>query len=194
MNILYSEGNLYLDEKNIYRNMNVKKLFGPIINKMDFTYAINNEYICDYRLYIPAIYEENGKDNDEDIRIITDELKELNNTAKPSKFKNEAVNLAIKRYGTFMNDYNGNKQDDILLQEGDVVKIPFCNNLISIKGNVRREGKFEMKEKETFDNLLNFCGGLNDYAYKGGATIISLTDTGRKVVNISKSNFNNYSR
>jgi len=84
---------------------------------------------------------------------------------------------------------NGSKKDDILLQEGDVVKIPFCKTLVSINGNVRREGKYEMQEKETFDRLLELCGGLDDRAYKGSATLISLTDTGRKVVTIINKEF-----
>lgn len=87
---------------------------------------------------------------------------------------------------------NGSKKDDILLQEGDVVKIPFCKTLVSINGNVRREGKYEMQEKETFDKLLELCGGFNDRAYKGSATLISLTDTGRKVVTVNNNEFSTY--
>jgi hypothetical protein len=87
---------------------------------------------------------------------------------------------------------NGSKKDDVLLQEGDVIKIPFCKTLVSINGNVRREGKYELQEKETFDMLLELCGGLDDRAYKGSATLISLTDTGRKVVTIKKIEFSSY--
>lgn len=87
---------------------------------------------------------------------------------------------------------NGSKKDDILLQEGDVVKIPFCKTLVSINGNVRREGKYEMQEKETFDKLLELCGGLDERAYKGSATLISLTDTGRKVVTIKNNEFTSF--
>ena len=83
-------------------------------------------------------------------------------------------------------------RSDFLLQEGDVIKIPYSQTLISIKGSVKRQGKYEMKEKENIDNLLEYCGGLNDLAYRGGATIISLTDTGRKVTNVDKSKFSNY--
>lgn len=87
---------------------------------------------------------------------------------------------------------NGSKKDDILLQEGDVVKIPFCKTLVSINGNVRREGKYEMQEKETFEKLLELCGGFDDRAYKGNATLISLTDTGREVVTIKNNEFSSY--
>ena len=87
---------------------------------------------------------------------------------------------------------NGSKKDDILLQEGDVVKIPFCKTLVSINGNVRRAGKYEMQEKETFDRLLELCGGFDDRAYKGNATLISLTDTGRKVVTVNNNEFASY--
>ncbi len=47
----------------------------------------------------------------------------------------------------------GNQSDNILLQEGDVIRIPYYKNRITISGNVKREGKFEMLADETFNDL-----------------------------------------
>lgn len=101
-------------------------------------------------------------------------------------------NQLLKKSDLYSFLLNGSKKDDILLQEGDVVKIPYCKTMVSINGNVRREGKYEMQEKETFDRLLEFCGGFDDRAYKGSVTLISLTDTGRKVVTVQNKEFTSF--
>ena len=70
--------NEFINEENIYINkVNVKKMFGPIINKMNFTEAIKNNYICDYRIYIPIIYNEDGKEMINDNSVFIQDIKNL---------------------------------------------------------------------------------------------------------------------
>jgi hypothetical protein len=41
--------------------------------------------------------------------------------------------------------------------------VPFIGDLVEVKGSVKQVGVFEMKEKETFSDLLDYTGGyLND--------------------------------
>ena len=48
----------------------------------------------------------------------------------------------------------GNQKDNIILHEGDVIRIPYYKNRVKISGKVKREGKFEMLDSETFNDLL----------------------------------------
>lgn len=86
----------------------------------------------------------------------------------------------------------GNQKDNIILQEGDVVRIPYYKNRVTIKGRVKREGKFEMLDGETFRDLLNFCGGFTDNAYRGAVTVIRISDNERKIVDLSSSDYNSF--
>ena len=47
---------------------NYMDLFGEIIYKMDFSKAIENKYICDYKIWLPSIHE-NNIDLDEELTI-----------------------------------------------------------------------------------------------------------------------------
>lgn len=86
----------------------------------------------------------------------------------------------------------GNQKGNALLQEGDVVRIPYYGNRVTLTGNVKREGKFEMLDDETFRNLLNFSGGFTDDAYRGAVTVIRLTDSTKKIVDLSANNYNSF--
>lgn len=87
---------------------------------------------------------------------------------------------------------NGNKSGNILLQEGDVIRIPYYNNRVTLTGNVKREGKYEMLDAETFEDLLNYSGGFTDEAYRGAVTVVRVTDTERKIVDLPASQYDSF--
>jgi len=86
----------------------------------------------------------------------------------------------------------GNQKDNIILQEGDVIRIPYYKNRVSITGNVKREGKFEMLDGETFTDLLKYCGGFTDNAYKGTVTVVRITDTAKKIIDLNAAQFGSF--
>lgn len=83
----------------------------------------------------------------------------------------------------------GNQKDNILLQEGDVIRIPYYDNRVIISGNVKRVGKFEMLNHETFSDLLKYSGGFTDIAYRGNVTVSRITDSTRKIIDLSSKQF-----
>ena len=44
---------------------NYMDMFGEIVYKMDFSKAIENKYICDYKIWLPSIHEDNSDLNEE---------------------------------------------------------------------------------------------------------------------------------
>ncbi|MDQ6764293.1 MAG: SLBB domain-containing protein [Bacteroidota bacterium] len=84
----------------------------------------------------------------------------------------------------------GNQSGNILLQEGDVIRIPYYKNRVTLSGNVKREGKFEMLADETFNDLLKYSGGFTDNAYRGAVTVIRVTDTEKKILDLGASHYN----
>ena len=87
---------------------------------------------------------------------------------------------------------NGTQKDNIILQEGDVIRIPYYKNRVTITGNVKREGKFEMLDNETFNQLLTYCGGFTDNAYRGAVTVVRITDTEKKIVDVSAVQYDSF--
>ena len=87
---------------------------------------------------------------------------------------------------------DGNNKGNILLQEGDVIRIPYYKNRVTITGNVKRQGKFEMHDNETFTDLLRYCGGFTDNAYRGSVTVDRITDTEKKIIDLPADQFNSF--
>ncbi len=87
---------------------------------------------------------------------------------------------------------NGNQSDNVLLKEGDLIKIPYYSNRVRVFGNVKRVGQYEVFESEKIKDLLDYCGGFNENAYKAGITAYRITDRERIVVDINSDNYNTF--
>ncbi|HEY5406518.1 MAG TPA: SLBB domain-containing protein [Ginsengibacter sp.] len=87
---------------------------------------------------------------------------------------------------------NGSQKGNIILREGDVIKIPYYKTRVKISGNIKREGKFEMLNTESFNDLLKYCGGFTDDAYRGAVTVIRITDTAKKIIDLESAEFANF--
>ena len=87
---------------------------------------------------------------------------------------------------------DGIQKDNIILQEGDVIRIPYYKIRVTLSGNVKREGKFEMLNDETFDDLLKYAGGFTDNAYRGAVTVVRTTATEKKIIDLDADQFNTF--
>ena len=87
---------------------------------------------------------------------------------------------------------DGNQKDNVLLQEGDVIRIPYYKNRITLLGNVKRKGKYEMLDNETFSSLLKFSGGFMDNAYRGAVSVVRITDSTKTMVDLPSSEYNTF--
>ncbi len=99
------------------------------------------------------------------------------------------VHKKIDLYGFLV---SGNMQDNVLLQEGDIIRIPYYITRVTLSGYVKRQGKFELQKGETFSQLLNYAGGFTDNAYQAGVQVRQLTDKEQKITDIPASAFDQY--
>lgn len=65
----------------------------------------------------------------------------------------------VKELDVYEYLFNPKKQSDYYLQNNDILYVPFIGDLVEVKGSVKQVGVFEMKEKETFSDLLAYTGG-----------------------------------
>ncbi len=100
---------------------------------------------------------------------------------------------AVKRTADLYNFLvNGDQTDNIFLKEGDVIKIPYYKNRVKISGKVKREGKYEILNSETFNDLLHYCGGFTDDAYRGAVSVIRITETEKRIIDLESSRYNSF--
>ncbi|MEO7309795.1 MAG: SLBB domain-containing protein [Chitinophagaceae bacterium] len=86
----------------------------------------------------------------------------------------------------------GDTKDNVLLEELDVVRIPYYQTRVTLSGRVKREGKYELKTDETLNKVLEYAGGFMDDAYKASVTVTQLTDREKKIVDIPTASFASY--
>jgi protein involved in polysaccharide export with SLBB domain len=87
---------------------------------------------------------------------------------------------------------NGNQTGNIMLRDQDVIRIPPYSARVSIEGEVKRTGLFEVKEGENLQQVLNYAGGFTDSAYTASIKAYKTTDTEKKIYDISKEQFTSY--
>ncbi|MDP5200729.1 SLBB domain-containing protein [Flavobacterium sp. DG2-3] len=86
----------------------------------------------------------------------------------------------------------GDQSDNIALKENDVIRIPAYSQRVTVEGEVKRPGVFEMKKGESFSDLLNFASGFNEFAYTASVNVIQKTGKEFKVHDINESEYKSY--
>jgi polysaccharide biosynthesis/export protein len=93
-----------------------------------------------------------------------------------------------------MYDYllGGDLKDNIILQDQDILHIPYVENHVIFNGNVRNPKTFEIQRGETLQKVLSYAGGFNELAYSKSVRVDRNTDIGKKIVSVDFSNFNSF--
>ena len=86
----------------------------------------------------------------------------------------------------------GDQSDNVSLKENDVIRIPAYTQRVTLEGEVKRPGIFEMKKGEKFSDLLSFASGFNEFAYTASVNVVQKTGKEFKVHDINESEYNSY--
>nr|WP_294786851.1 SLBB domain-containing protein [uncultured Flavobacterium sp.] len=86
----------------------------------------------------------------------------------------------------------GDQSDNVSLKENDVIRIPAYSQRVTVEGEVKRPGIFEMKKGEKFSDLLNFASGFNEFAYTASVNVVQKTGKEFKVHDINESEYTSY--
>jgi protein involved in polysaccharide export with SLBB domain len=87
---------------------------------------------------------------------------------------------------------NGNQSDNIGLKDNDVIRIPAYSQRVTVEGEVKRPGIFEMKSGESFQDLLTFASGFNEFAFTASVNVLQKTDKEFKVKDVKSIEYKLY--
>ena len=76
--------------------------------------------------------------------------------------------------------FNKGKKPFIKLRDGDIIYLPVASKLVSIKGEVGREATFELRESESFKDLLVYAKNLKPTASKNSFAIKRFLEPGNQ--------------
>lgn len=75
------------------------------------------------------------------------------------------------------------------LQDQDVIQVPTYGIRVKVDGEVKREGIYEMKEGESLQKLLSYCGGFTDEAYTERISVTRNINGEKSVADVTKELF-----
>ena len=85
----------------------------------------------------------------------------------------------------------GIRPNDKTLQEGDVIVVSLNQGQVEIEGEIKRPGFYEIKEGESFAELIQSAGGFTSSAFKSFITVNRAGLKERQILNVSYDNLSN---
>lgn len=86
----------------------------------------------------------------------------------------------------------GIQKENIKLTDQDVVRIPAATVQVKLKGEVKRQGIFEMLPNENMNDLIGFAQGFTGKAYTSSINIERYTEKEKEIIDIRKTEFEKY--
>jgi protein involved in polysaccharide export with SLBB domain len=81
---------------------------------------------------------------------------------------------------------------NVRLEDQDIIQYPIYKNRVKVEGEVKISSIFELKEKETLQQVLQFAGGFGEKAYVQSVTVKTKGETGLQIKNIPASDFSTF--
>jgi polysaccharide biosynthesis/export protein len=104
-------------------------------------------------------------------------------------FRNGKVYKKLDMYDYLL---GGDLKDNVILQDQDILHIPYSQSNVIVNGQVRNPKIFEIKQNETLKNVLDYAGGFNEMGYSKSIRVDRNTDIGKKIISVDFSNFGSF--
>jgi len=101
-------------------------------------------------------------------------------------------NKLFKKIDLYRMLLNGDQSDNVGLKDNDVIRIPSYKTRVSIEGQVKRPGIFEVLPNENFANILAFASGFTDTAYQASVKVFAQTNKERQIKDLLQTQYNYY--
>lgn len=86
----------------------------------------------------------------------------------------------------------GDQSDNVSLTDNDVIRIPSYDGRITLEGEIKRPGIFEVLTGENLQNVINYASGFTENAYKNRILVKQKTSTELKVTDLNETTFGAY--
>lgn len=81
---------------------------------------------------------------------------------------------------------------NVRLEDQDIIQYPIYKNRVKVEGEVKISSIFELKEKETLQQVLQFAGGFGEKAYVQSVIVKTKGETGLQIKNVPASDFSTF--
>ncbi|MFA7116503.1 MAG: SLBB domain-containing protein [Bacteroidales bacterium] len=88
--------------------------------------------------------------------------------------------------------FNGDYKKNLRLEDNDMIRVCPYENRVSISGNIKRPMIYELKDDETLEDVLNYCGGFTADANKDRIYVVRKKGKQISSIDIPFEDFNNF--
>ena len=81
----------------------------------------------------------------------------------------------------------GTSNNNIALQTGDIVFVPYYEKRVRLRGEVKTPAVFELKGKETLKEIFEYAGGYTEIAYQNTLQVMRYGQEGKEFYTLNKS-------
>lgn len=86
----------------------------------------------------------------------------------------------------------GDSKGNIILRQGDLIKVEPYKRMVKIEGEVKRAMFYEMKENESLANLIEYAGGFKGEAFKKNLLVNRKGASQLKVYTVTDNNYSTF--
>jgi len=146
----------------------LKARFGQVFNSSNSQFAFTVSYFREVTISIIGEVEVPGSYRIPAVNSLFNAMTICKGTNNTGSIRNiqvfrggkEVHRLDVYHYLNFPD-----RQADFFLENGDVILVPPSAKVVEIAGEIRRPGKYEMKENEDLGLLIKYAGGTTSKAY-----------------------------
>ncbi len=173
----------------------IKKKLGSIYNSISsgrtsVTLSLNK--IRSIKVFIMGEVTTPGSYTISSVSTVFNALSACGGPSKNGTMRNIKVIRAGKEIATvdlYEFFINGTTPDNTSLQDQDVIQVSTYENRVTVNGEVKREGIYELKKGESLNDLLRYCGGFTDEAYTDRVVVTRSMNGEKSVADVSKELF-----
>jgi protein involved in polysaccharide export with SLBB domain len=78
----------------------------------------------------------------------------------------------------------GDKSNDLVLKDQDIIKVNSYKTRVTLLGQVKRPAIFEAIDTDNIQNIINYSGGFTENAYKSSINVVRVTSREKEILDV----------
>jgi protein involved in polysaccharide export with SLBB domain len=87
---------------------------------------------------------------------------------------------------------SGDGSSNLRLENNDLILVGPYQNRVEVRGSVKTPGIYEIKDSETFSDLMGYFGGFKDRSYRKTIKLTRVSDDQLMIINIDENDFDDF--
>ena len=85
----------------------------------------------------------------------------------------------------------GDKTNDIVLKDQDVIKVNPYKTRVALLGQVKHPAIFDAIDSDNIQRIINYSGGFSDMAYRNSINIVRVTSREKEILDVKEDDYSN---